>query len=189
MSKKIWLYLDDVRVPNSEEWRVVRSYDEFIAHIRLNGLENYEMISLDHDLGDTAMSEYYTNTKPNYEINYDNILEKTGMDCVKWLVNRSIETNIPLPTVKVHSANPIGAANMMGYINNYYKNCGQPEVCTKIEIAHTYLNPLNPDERVAKYKKVAPCVGHELASQEEEALNKRMDIIAQNGNEGLHYEK
>lgn len=39
-------------------------------------------------------------------------------------------------------------------------------------------------------KKVAPCVGHSIASdEEEEALNKRMDIIAQNGNEGLHYEE
>lgn len=152
-NNKVWLYLDDVRVPTSEDWLVVRSYDAFVTQVRLNGLENFELISLDHDLGDTAMSEYYTNAKPNYQINYNNILEKTGMDCVKWLVNHSIETNIPLPTVKVHSANPIGVANMMGYINNYYKNCDQPEVCTKIEIAHTYLNPLNPDERVAKYKK------------------------------------
>jgi len=39
-------------------------------------------------------------------------------------------------------------------------------------------------------KKVAPCVGHSIASdeEEEEALNKRMDLIGQNGNEGLHYE-
>ena len=38
-------------------------------------------------------------------------------------------------------------------------------------------------------KKVAPCVGHSIASDEEEALNRRMDIIAQNGNEGLHYKE
>lgn len=39
-------------------------------------------------------------------------------------------------------------------------------------------------------KKVAPCVGHSVASdEEEEALNKRMDLIGQNGNEGLHYEE
>jgi hypothetical protein len=35
--------------------------------------------------------------------------------------------------------------------------------------------------------KVSPCVGHEIASWEEEELAKRMDIIGQNGNEGLHY--
>ncbi len=31
---KIWLYLDDVRIPNSEHWQVVRNYDEFITHIK-----------------------------------------------------------------------------------------------------------------------------------------------------------
>jgi len=35
--------------------------------------------------------------------------------------------------------------------------------------------------------KIPPCVGHNNASWEEE-LNERMDIIGQNGNEGLHYE-
>ena len=30
------------------------------------------------------------------------------------------------------------------------------------------------------------CVGHAVASDEEE-MNRRMDIIGQNGNEGLHY--
>lgn len=36
--------------------------------------------------------------------------------------------------------------------------------------------------------KIPPCVGHELASwDEEERLSKRMDIIGQNGNEGTHY--
>jgi len=63
---KIWLYLDDVRVPTEGDWQVVRSYDEFISHIHLHGLENYELISLDHDLGEGAMVEYYTNVKPNY---------------------------------------------------------------------------------------------------------------------------
>ena len=84
---KIRLYLDDVRIPispNNEwvegnaEWQVVKSYDEFVAHIRLNGLENYEVISLDHDLGDTAMNEYYNNVHPNYTLDYNNIVEKTG---------------------------------------------------------------------------------------------------------------
>jgi hypothetical protein len=37
-------------------------------------------------------------------------------------------------------------------------------------------------------EKVAPCKGHDAASWEHEAeLNKRMDIIGQNGNEGIHY--
>ena len=35
--KKIWLYLDDVRIPTEGEWEVVRNYDEFVAHIKMNG--------------------------------------------------------------------------------------------------------------------------------------------------------
>jgi hypothetical protein len=32
-----------------------------------------------------------------------------------------------------------------------------------------------------------PCVGHDKASWDEEEAERRMDIIGQNGNEGLHY--
>jgi len=35
--------------------------------------------------------------------------------------------------------------------------------------------------------KVPPCVGHDLASWNEEEMNKRMDVIGTNGNEGTHY--
>lgn len=36
--------------------------------------------------------------------------------------------------------------------------------------------------------RIPPCVGHAIANDEEE-MNERMDIIGQNGNEGLHYDK
>lgn len=135
--EKIWLYLDDVRNPISELWEVVRSYDEFVAHIKMNGLENYELISLDHDLGDTAMAEYFNNVSPNYTLDYNNIKEKTGLDCAKWLVSESMTTNIPLPQIYVHSANPIGSANIMGYVNNYLKNQRQPQNCIRVQVEHT----------------------------------------------------
>jgi len=150
-NKKIWLYLDDVRVPTEGEWEVVRNYDEFVAHIKLNGLSAYEVISLDHDLGEGAMVEYYTNTKPNYELNYERIPEKTGMDCARFLVAESMNEKIPLPAIYVHSANPIGAANMMGYINNYFRNCKLPEVCMKVKIEHTYTEELSVEERENRY--------------------------------------
>ena len=135
--KRIWLYLDDVRIPTEGEWEVVRNYDEFVAHIKMNGLENYEVISLDHDLGDTAMNEYYNNVHPNYTLDYNNITEKTGLDCAKWLVAESMKTGIPLPAVYVHSANPIGSANIMGYVNNYLMNCRMPQTCVRVKIEHT----------------------------------------------------
>ena len=131
------LYLDDVRTPKDMGWEVVRSYDEFVAHIRLHGLENYEVISLDHDLGDTAMDEYYNNVSPNYTLDYNNIQEKTGLDCTKFLVAESMGKSIPLPQIYVHSANPIGSANIMGYVNNYLMNCRMPQTCVRVKIEHT----------------------------------------------------
>ena len=129
--EKIWLYLDDIRTPTDGRWQIVRSYDEFVAHIKMNGLENYETISLDHDLGDTAMNEYY-----------NNITEKTGLDCSKFLVAESMTKGIPLPAIYIHSANPIGSANMMGYINNYFMNCRMPQTCIRIKVEHT-INSTN----------------------------------------------
>jgi len=136
--EKINLYLDDIRKPLANHWEVATNYDEFVSHIRLNGLENYELISLDHDLGEQATNEFYKNTQPNYILNYDNIInEKTGLDCAKWLVAESMTKKIPLPQIYVHSANPIGSANIMGYLNNYLMSCKLPQSCIRVKIEHT----------------------------------------------------
>jgi hypothetical protein len=158
---KQYIYLDDVRNPialNNEwvqgcpDWTVVRSYDEFVETVSRIGLKNIEFISLDHDLGDTAMNEYYNNVSPNYTLDYNNIHEKTGYDCAKWLVNHFYDTNpdwillgrtqkktlgLNFPRIGVHSANPIGSANIMGYINNFLMNEGQPQTCERVIIPHT----------------------------------------------------
>ena len=159
--EKLRIYLDDIRTPISPnnvwiegvaEWTVVRNYDEFVELVRKTGLENIEIISLDHDLGDTAMQEYFRNVSPNFKLDYDNIEEKTGYDCCKWLVNHFYDTDpkrltmnridkksypIIFPTVVVHSANPIGSANIMGYINNFLMNEAQPQTCVRVQIEHT----------------------------------------------------
>ena len=161
MNNKARIYLDDIRTPISpnnawvdgiEEWTVVRNYEEFVAKVAELGLSNIELISLDHDLGDTAMNEYFKNVSPNYQLNYDNIEEKTGFDCCKWIINHFYDTNpkrvnmsrldkkqypIKFPEVVIHSANPIGSANMMGYINNFLMNEGQPQTCVRVNIEHT----------------------------------------------------
>jgi len=36
-------------------------------------------------------------------------------------------------------------------------------------------------------ERILPCVGHDKASWDDEEAERRMDIIGQNGNEGLHY--
>ena len=134
--KKQKIYLDDVRTPIEEGWTVVRNYDEFVSTIMYIGLGNIDFISLDHDLGDTAMKEWHTNVAKNYTLNYDNITEKTGMDCAKWLVNEWIKGE-PVVDVFTHSANAIGSANIMGYINNYRHINRLPQNCVRVRIEHT----------------------------------------------------
>jgi hypothetical protein len=153
MMKKI--YLDDVRTPLSNDWIVVRNYNEFVNTINKIGLDTIELISLDHDLGESAMVEYYSNVKNNYNLDYNNITEKTGYDCCKFLVMLSMTKKIPLPLIYVHSANPIGSANMMGYINNYLMNQGLPQTCVRVKIEHTVTDDLKmtPEERKKKWDK------------------------------------
>ena len=147
--------MDDVRTPTEEGWVVVRNYNEFVDKLDEIGLDNISLISLDHDLGDEAMFEYYNNVKDNYKLEYDNINEKTGYDACKYLVNKSMDSQLPLPFVSVHSANPIGSSNMMGYINNYLKNCRLPTTCAHKEIPHIIEEHfhLSPEARKAKWKR------------------------------------
>ena len=71
------------------------------------------------------------------------------MDCAKWLVNHYLDNyitqesrsekksyGIVFPQVYTHSANPIGSANIMGYINNFWMNEGQPQSCVRVNIPH-----------------------------------------------------
>ena len=144
------IYLDDTRTPIDKEWVLVRNYSQFVTKVQDIGLENISEISLDHDLGDTAINEYFNNVQPNYTLDYNNITEKTGYDCAKWLVEHYYQLNPPsdaprlikrtldfkFPKVTTHSANPIGAANIIGYINNFYKNQRFSENCIYLYIKH-----------------------------------------------------
>ena len=167
-TKKKKIYLDDVRTPTNDEWVVVRNYDEFVSYIKMHGLDNIELISLDHDLGESAMVEYYSNVKNNYTSDYSNIDEKTGYDAAKYLVDVFYNNNVErfqmsrkdkknnefkFPVVYVHSANPIGSANIIGYINNYLKNCRFPQTCISVSIEHT-IEPqfsMTPEEREKRW--------------------------------------
>lgn len=130
------IYLDDVRVPLDSNWVVVRNYDEFVSKINEIGLSNIDLISLDHDLDKTAMIEWSKNTFKSYTINYDNIKEKTGLDCAKWLV-KQWEDGKTVVQVVVHSANAIGSGNIMGIINHFKHVHRLLQDCIRVEIEHT----------------------------------------------------
>jgi len=148
----VYIYLDDMRTPDDSNWIVVRDYHEFVEKVLEIGLSGISLISFDHDLGDTAVKEYFNNVVSNYIIDYDNIEEKTGYDAIKWLVNHYYDLNpdrlemdrrtkkdkeIIFPTITVHSANPIGAHNIMGFLNNFLLNEGQEQNCIRVQIPHS----------------------------------------------------
>ena len=137
----ISIYLDDTRTPlehpSGKEWTVVRDYDQFVDLVTKTGLNNVELISLDHDLGPLAIRHFFDNTRVNYTINYAFIRENTGMDVVRWLVNLAKESDLDLPQCYVHSANPIGCGNMMGYINMYNKERRKQQTCVRVKWKHS----------------------------------------------------
>lgn len=100
------LFLDDLRdykqyYPN-DSMIVARDYHEAVKIVQDRGLP--EFVSFDHDLAD-----------------YLDGIEKTGYDFAKYLVDILIGMDTP-PVINyvVHSANPIGKANIEGYLNNFY---------------------------------------------------------------------
>lgn len=103
------LFLDDERVvsdvtwliyPSSiKDWTIVKTYDDFIKEIYTG---SYDVVSFDHDIQCFKGS-----------------VEFTGYDCVKALVDAIIESRINLPLIYVHSKNPVGKKNIVGYWANF----------------------------------------------------------------------
>ncbi len=118
------LFLDDIRVlsdvpalPQNAGWTIVRSYQEFVDTITKQGLPTF--ISFDHDLSDEHVCDYILNVRYEGKINYDKYQEKTGMSCAKWLVDYCLDNEKKLPLFYVHSANPVGTANINSLLNNF----------------------------------------------------------------------
>jgi hypothetical protein len=129
------LFLDDIRIPKDaiglvpdkhnkfyweNDWDVVKDYNEFVLYVETNGVP--EFVSFDHDLGDTAMDEYFRNVATKGTLDYENIKEKTGFDCAKFLVEYCMDENQPLPDYLVHSANPVGKKNIELFLENAKKH-------------------------------------------------------------------
>ena len=135
--KKLYIYLDDVRTPIEKIWIVVRNYEEFVKIITDEGLDSISVISLDHDLGESAMNEFFSNVYINGKLDYNNITEKTGLDCAKFLIELSMDSGIKLPQIYVHSANPVGSANIIELVNNFLHFNKLEETCIRANIPHT----------------------------------------------------
>lgn len=96
------MYVDDIRNPKGKFDVIVRSSEEAIEYIVRNGCPSF--ISFDHDLGG----------------------DDTSMNVVRFIVDLDLDSDdgfIPYNfNYFVHSANPVGKANIEGYLNSYLKH-------------------------------------------------------------------
>jgi hypothetical protein len=121
------LFLDDIRpvsmifgmipdhisnkIPTNRQITLVKSYEEFILYIINRGIPDF--VSFDHDLS----YEHYESNK-----SCENFNEKTGYDCVKWLIDHCLENKLRFPDYYVHSMNIIGKENIDDVISSYKKH-------------------------------------------------------------------
>ena len=101
------LYLDDLKIPDSIDWVIVRSYQEFIQTITENGLPIF--LSLDYDLCDITFVE-------------NQAFEKTGYDCTRWLLDYCMTNKLKFPNYMIHSTDAVGKDNIQYLINAYSRH-------------------------------------------------------------------
>jgi len=132
------IYLDDTRIPKDDSYVLVKDFHEFTDLVQRVPFGKIQTIQFDHDLGEAAIDEYYTNVKVNFGFDYNKVLpELTGFHCAKWLVQHHMGNNFPsFPDVYTHSSNPVGAANIQGYFNAYFKAKNIDKKCVQRELPH-----------------------------------------------------
>ena len=125
------LFLDDIRIPrdafnytgfvpfNTEEWVIVRSYDEFVNYITENGMPKF--IAFDHDLADEHYSPSMIDPEKYNKYYTEKFTEKTGYDCAKWLIDYCIDNDEKMKPFIVHSMNPAGRENIIAILDNFIK--------------------------------------------------------------------
>jgi len=94
------MFLDDVRMPRGRFDVIVRSSQEAIDHISKHGVPDF--ISFDHDLGG----------------------DDDAMRVVNFIIESDLDGDISIPSgfsFHVHSANPIGARNILSKLENYLR--------------------------------------------------------------------
>lgn len=130
------LWLDDIRDPKDTIWvnwmignginpnefsiTWVKSYDEFTNWIKKNGLPS--LICFDHDLGEDVAKGRVSKGMSKRQARILKRETLSGFDCTKWLIEFCLDNSVNPPEFKIQSANPVGAENIRGLIENFRKN-------------------------------------------------------------------
>jgi hypothetical protein len=121
------LYLDDLRYPDLHpDWRIARNYHDAVWMVKNYGLPYH--VAFDHDLADVHYnldSDYgplddFVDGTPRCS----SPREFTGYDFAKWFCQWVMDNDVDLTnfTWSVHSANPVGAANITKYMTSFMKD-------------------------------------------------------------------
>lgn len=130
------LFLDDDRTPEVvanfvspvdlrkyyrlEKWTIVRNYPEFTHTIMKYGIP--KMVSFDHDLAEHMYNKNLVDDKMNYLSDDFKIpANRTGYHCAEWLIAHCRKMKADLPTVFVHSLNPVGKENILALFQSHAK--------------------------------------------------------------------
>jgi hypothetical protein len=95
-------------------WITVTDYNFFIQTIIDKGLPS--RISISHNLSDEHSEYNDVNIIP-----YDTFKNKTGYDCIVWLIEYCIDYNLTFPKCKVHSGKGIGRKNIEDLVYKFEK--------------------------------------------------------------------
>lgn len=133
---KTLLWLDDIRDPNDQIWIDwltqagvnvgevqiiwVKSYDQFTGWITKNGLP--AVICFDHDLGEDVAKGRVSKGMSKRQARILKRETQSGFDCTKWLIEFCLNNKVNPPEYRIQSANPVGAENIKGLIENFKKN-------------------------------------------------------------------
>jgi len=107
----------DLTNTTSDEWVIVRTYDEFELMLNSEGIP--EKVSFDHDLHISHIKYFFKETVLSGIIEYTNLTVKTGYHCAQLLVKECKRLNVPLPECYVHSANDVGSSNIQNVLKQF----------------------------------------------------------------------
>ena len=132
------LFLDDERMPVNRsnesqhsaydltgdkryllDWVIVRNFGDFVKAIEEKGLP--ERISFDHDLKDFHYYHYQTYTIYTGKVDYT-VVEGTGFECAKWLINYLMDNDLDAPEILIHTQNRVGGKNIRMLFEDYNKS-------------------------------------------------------------------
>ena len=112
------IYLDDCR-PAPEGYRLVKTARECIEALAAGGVK---YLSLDHDLGDACAKCWRDEKNEAFSktcgAHCSCDCHQTGYAACLWMAEYGVW---PTHKPQVHSANPVGAANMRAVIDRYWK--------------------------------------------------------------------